>query len=331
MPFGRIRTPRGNRAERTAAGRWLAPVGTGSRFRRSWLPLPATVIRDHVPASPESGQTTLRDWNREYARRAILAKRLQAERSVGVCIATDDPTGTRPAGVLTRLNTLAPAHLSFHAVVVTGSAAVEEAMRGIDWGACGAVRSLAVLRDPSPFLFARRVNEGVQQLIGRHPLMDSVLLANDDTAPSALACARMAMWPAQNCLVGAVSNEGGGGIQNSTGFWEQCDCPDGTDLVESPHRLCGFFLYASVNAWLALGGFDEEYAGYGCDDTDFSIRAHARGVRLLVDPLAFVWHRGGITYRGDDVECLRQQARATFREKNPGLPPYTVPFPLPGS
>ena len=98
----------------------------------------------------------------------------------------------------------------------------------------------------------------------------------------------------------------------------------------SPHRLCGFFLSASVNAWLALGGFDEEYAGYGCDDTDFSIRAHARGVRLFVDPLAFVWHRGGITYRGDDVERLRQQARATFREKTPDLPPYTVPPPWPG-
>jgi len=247
---------------------------------------------------------------------------------VGVCIATDDTTGARPACVLARLDALAPAHLSFHVAVVTGTPAVEDVLGSVASRMGAAVRSVEVIHDPRPFRFARRVNAGARWLFEHHPTIDSVLLANDDTAPTALACARLAEWPTHNCLVGAVANYGGGGIQSVNGFWDQPASPDATALVESPHRIGGFFLYATADAWRALEGFDEDFSGYGCDDTDFSIRAHARGVRLFVDPVAFVWHRGGATFRQRGFAHLQPEALEIFRRKHPKLPPYSVPFPL---
>jgi len=331
MPHGGIRTLGESRELRDIAARWLQPLATRRWSGRAWVPRATHAIRELVPERADFGQGSLLEWNRQYARLAIRSERSKgsgAARVVGVCIATDDTTGTRPGCVLARLDALAPAHLSFHAVVVTGTPEVEGALRGIAAGLCGAVRSVEVVRDPRAFRFARRVNAGARWLLERCPSIDSILLANDDTAPTALACARMAEWPTQNCLVGAVANLGGGGMQDVTGFWDRPGSPDATALVEAPHRLGGFFLYATVDVWRALEGFDEDFAGYGCDDTDFSIRAHFRGVRLLVDPIAFVWHRAGATFRQQGFEHLLPEALETFRRKHPNLPPYTVPFPL---
>lgn len=46
-----------------------------------------------------------------------------------------------------------------------------------------------------------------------------------------------------------------------------------------------------ASTWASLGGFDEGYAGYGAEDTDFGRRAQAAGVPLLWLPGALAYHQ----------------------------------------
>jgi GT2 family glycosyltransferase len=56
---------------------------------------------------------------------------------------------------------------------------------------------------------------------------------------------------------------------------------DGEVLVAEDHRLFWSLSFALTGAtWTRLGGFCEEYAGYGGEDTDFAETAHAAGVPL---------------------------------------------------
>ncbi|MFC7575494.1 glycosyltransferase family 2 protein [Klenkia terrae] len=66
---------------------------------------------------------------------------------------------------------------------------------------------------------------------------------------------------------------------------------DGEVLVAEDHRLFWSLSFALTGAtWTRLGGFCEEYAGYGGEDTDFAETAHAAGV-----PLRWVGARGPST------------------------------------
>ena len=56
---------------------------------------------------------------------------------------------------------------------------------------------------------------------------------------------------------------------------------DGEVVEATDHRLFWSLSFAVTAAtWAALGGFCEEYAGYGGEDTDFAETAHAAGVPL---------------------------------------------------
>jgi GT2 family glycosyltransferase len=45
------------------------------------------------------------------------------------------------------------------------------------------------------------------------------------------------------------------------------------------------------STWTAIGGFDPAYVGYGAEDTDFAMRARARGVRLAWIPDGVAYHQ----------------------------------------
>lgn len=61
----------------------------------------------------------------------------------------------------------------------------------------------------------------------------------------------------------------------------------------------------------ALGGFDEEYAGYGIEDTDFALRARKGGVRLAWarEALAFHQHHPPASADSRNVPALVRNAR----------------------
>ncbi len=294
-----------------------------------WMtPKPASAILDLLPPQQDLGPCNYWEWNQRCARLALRSCDGSPARVIGVCIPTDDPTAVGASRVLAALNAFCPPGLSIRAVVVTRTAAVATALQQRADTLGRAVTSIEVQHDPTPFRFARRVNKGARRLLELYPELDAILLANDDTSPTPAACARLATWPLRNSLVGAVSNAGGGGVQSvqaypaTQGRWEE------VAFLDSPHRLCGFFLYVTTDAWVSLDGFDEDYDGYGCDDTDFSVRAHAAASRLLIDPIAFVWHRGAATFSDRDMAQLIPIAIETFHRKHPQIETYTVPLPL---
>ena len=238
---------------------------------------------------------------------------------------SDDASGVRPLRVLALLDLFCPPEVALRAVVPTGTDALRARLVRPGSLPRRGVASVDVLTDSDPFRFARRVNRGATYLLNRYPGLDAILLANDDTAPTPAACARITGWPAHNALVGAVSNAGGGGMQ--TVERASYDASE-AELLPCPHRLGGFFLHVSRDVWEALDGFDEDYAGYGCDDTAFSLRAHAMGARMLVDPLAFVWHEGAATFGRAAAESLHPTALSIFRRKHPHIAAYTRPLEL---
>jgi len=289
--------------------------------------------RTDVPGCREvPGRSTAADdfwrWNEHCARVALRASRDQSARTVGVVIPSDDSTGARPLRVLALLDLFCPPGVVVRAVVPTGSAALTASIERWHAGARGGVVSVDVKHDPAPFGFARRINMGASLLLDARADVDAILLANDDTAPTPAACARLATWPTHNALVGAVSNAGGGGLQT-------VDAPSGVPsaggLIDCPHRLGGFFLYVTRDVWTTLDGFDEDYAGYGCDDTAFSLDAHALGARILIDPFAFVWHEGSATFGPSAIPDLHPKALAIFHRKHPHIARYTRPLRLPPS
>jgi GT2 family glycosyltransferase len=63
--------------------------------------------------------------------------------------------------------------------------------------------------------------------------------------------------------------------------------------VEWVHGAC---MLVSVEAYRALGGFDETFFMY-CEDIDLCLRAWHHGFRCLVEPRAAIHHIGGATVR----------------------------------
>ncbi|MFK5688116.1 glycosyltransferase family 2 protein [Ornithinimicrobium sp. LYQ92] len=58
--------------------------------------------------------------------------------------------------------------------------------------------------------------------------------------------------------------------------------PAGEVVTGGDHRLFWSLSAAlDVATWTRIGGFDEDYVGYGAEDTDFGSRARARGVDLV--------------------------------------------------
>ena len=63
--------------------------------------------------------------------------------------------------------------------------------------------------------------------------------------------------------------------------------------------------------WLATGGFDESFVGYGGEDWDFGWRAWLAGARWCYEPAAVAWHDGpdaagrGVDIAAKNAESLR--------------------------
>ena len=58
-----------------------------------------------------------------------------------------------------------------------------------------------------------------------------------------------------------------------------------------PEMFWSLSFATSAATWDRLGGFDERYVGYGAEDTDLALRAHAAGVHLGWTGRARGWHQ----------------------------------------
>lgn len=67
---------------------------------------------------------------------------------------------------------------------------------------------------------------------------------------------------------------------------------DGVLVAENDHNLFWSLSFAvSATTWRAIGGFCEQYVGYGAEDTDFAATAAARGVPLFWVGGAHAYHQ----------------------------------------
>jgi GT2 family glycosyltransferase len=120
-------------------------------------------------------------------------------------------------------------------------------------------------------------------------------------------------------------------------FWDER-----LEFLASHGRIPAFNYFSAANTsgavttFLAVGGFDAGFRGYGSEDYELAVRLLQAGADLLFDPKAIAWHRPAW---GVISGCLRQFSEGrnqirlvtahpeTFDEMFPRYPPhrpYTV-------
>ncbi|MCA1748537.1 MAG: glycosyltransferase [Sphingomonadales bacterium] len=179
------------------------------------------------------------------------------------------------------------------------------------------------------FVFGRAINEAAARGLELMPEANGVLCANDDTWPSHLALAAMRGWLDLDGLTGAISSSGAGGLQDHPEFFrEMLAWRD--RWIEAPHRLSAFWLYVSRECWQSLGGFDESFSGYGCEDSDLCLRASRAGYAIRLDRTCYVDHLVAGSFMLDEkLEQSRATAIERFLNKhNMSADSYQVPLPL---
>jgi len=170
-----------------------------------------------------------------------------------------------------------------------------------------------VLRVPGPFNFSRIVNRGVEAAES-----EFVLLLNNDTLVvepewlgEMLGYARMDGVGAVGAKLlyedGRIQHAGVTlGVHGLTGHAFEGRVDSHAPLEH------GFYAHVARNCSAAtaacllvrrdlyrdVGGFDEEALGVAWNDTDFCLRLRERGLRIVVNPVAELVHRGSAS-RGD--------------------------------
>jgi GT2 family glycosyltransferase len=89
-----------------------------------------------------------------------------------------------------------------------------------------------------------------------------------------------------NLFTGKITDIGGG--EKDTGQFEQ------SRFISSSAGLC----LLSKELLNKVGLFDEKFNPYGWEDVDFSLRAKKNGYKILYNPKAIIYHKGGKKGRG---------------------------------
>ncbi|MBY8967162.1 class I SAM-dependent methyltransferase [Algiphilus sp. NNCM1] len=141
---------------------------------------------------------------------------------------------------------------------------------------------------PDPFNFARAINSAVERSA---PDAD-LLILNDDIevlSHDFIQATRKALFLAKNYGFGAVSPVVTAGLVGNS---DQMVVPD-RPLAITLEPLCFVAVAIPRAVWNALGGLDESFPGYGCEDTDFCRRIAESGWMLGVTNLLEVSHGYG--------------------------------------
>lgn len=135
-----------------------------------------------------------------------------------------------------------------------------------------------------PFSFPAAANIGFLAA-GR----DDVLLVNDDcefTEPMVDTLQRLCKG---NPGIGLLSPQVDGDVGNHL---QSAKMPITTPLTFSKQRLAFVCIYFPRTTLDKVGMLDEQFNGYGCDDSDYCMRVQRAGLQLAVTPLVRVRHGG---------------------------------------
>jgi GT2 family glycosyltransferase len=97
--------------------------------------------------------------------------------------------------------------------------------------------------------------------------------------------------PGPGWVIGPVYGSGSGRTEDfRTAVWKDIDL-DPARLTEPWTMVTGNNFSVPRRAILEVGGFDEEFIGWGAEDIELAWRLHDRGVRFRIQPDAYVTHR----------------------------------------
>jgi glycosyltransferase involved in cell wall biosynthesis len=250
--------------------------------------------------------------------RTVDLKETEADRELIVAVASDGLSGIATSDWVERISRLASHGVNLLAVLATSNNEVAKKFREAA-RQCGRPRFKAAVvfrGNDEKFSFAREANRAVDYGLSVMPHARGILCANDDTWPTHIAMSGVLSWLDKDGLIGGVCSEGAGGAQNVTGFfrgplnWKN-------RILTSIHRISAFWLYVSRDVWIGLDGFDEGFEGYGCEDTDLSLRAWHSNKPILIDRTCYVEHQVASSYsRAHDFDTLRDDAIRKFTEKH---------------
>jgi hypothetical protein len=162
-----------------------------------------------------------------------------------------------------------------------------------------------VVRAEPPFCWAKANNAGLR--VVWHPY---VLLLNDDCYFLRSRDLERLVRRLEVCghLI-ALAPRGSGFAPH----WEQTTLPPETGIRETRFTVCGACVLIRREAFWTVGGFDERFTSYGCDEMDWFYRARAEGYRWGIDTEVSVEHEGSATY-GPRAAAELSQSMALFRE-----------------
>lgn len=87
--------------------------------------------------------------------------------------------------------------------------------------------------------------------------------------------------------------------------------PPGQLVLSDDHELFWSLSFGITRStWETLGGFDEQFRGYGAEDTDFALRAQALGVRVAWFGAGVAFHQWHPPTRFDDARIPEIVANA---------------------
>jgi GT2 family glycosyltransferase len=135
-----------------------------------------------------------------------------------------------------------------------------------------------------PFSFPAATNIGFLAA-GR----DDVLLVNDDCEFTEPIVGVLQRLYKSNPGIGLLSPQVDGDVGNRL---QSARIPIDTPLAYSKSRICFVCMYFPRATIDKVGMLDEQFSGYGCDDTDYCMRVMRAGLRLAVTPLVRVKHGG---------------------------------------
>lgn len=176
--------------------------------------------------------------------------------------------------------------------------------------------------------FAGGTNDGVRVATG-----DIVVLLNSDTLVPPAAMIRMSEKFQNNPrwdMVGPMTNEAGNeqriftsardpeGIVREGGIW----CSHARNCFFETDSLVFYCVAMRRDFFEGLGGLDEGYGLGFYEDTDFCIRALARGGKLVIAEDIFVYHQGSASFSKDPQQTRRllRKNEKIFKKKNPSAP-----------
>lgn len=131
-----------------------------------------------------------------------------------------------------------------------------------------------------PFIFARNANIGI-----RAAGMDDVILLNDDAIlHTKCGFSLLATAAGDHPEYGLIAS-----TCNNVGNRNQLPRP-GAGLRDEPRMVCFICVYIPRSTIEAVGYLDERFAGYGCEDDDYSLRVRNAGLKLGIHDGCFVDH-----------------------------------------